>query len=137
MRYYLAVFFFNGMMGVISKIHQSNTEQCTDSRSFLVMTYAGVFIVALVWYFMRNSELTLLTPKESAYSLGYALCNGLAEMFCLIALTKLQASVQYPIITGGVILFSTIFSFVVEKHRGFKSICSAAIAIFASIIIIL
>lgn len=27
------------MMGVISKIHQSNVELCTDSRSFLAITY--------------------------------------------------------------------------------------------------
>ena len=96
MRYYLAVFFFNGMMAVLSKIHQSNTAHCTDSRSFLAMTYIGVFIIVLVWYFVRNRKMTLLTPKESAYSLGYAVCSGLAEMFCLIALTKLPASVQYP-----------------------------------------
>lgn len=86
MRYYLAVFFFNGMMAVISKIHQSNVAHCTDSRSFLAITYACVFVIALVWYFVRNRKMTLLTPKESAFSLGYALCNGIAEMFCLIAL---------------------------------------------------
>lgn len=137
MRYYLAVFFFNGMMAVISKIHQSNVAHCTDSRSFLAITYVCVFIIALVWYFVRNRKMTLLTPKESAFSLGYALCNGIAEMFCLIALTKLPASVQYPMITGGVILFSTIVSIVVEKQRSVKSICSALIALVASFIIIL
>ena len=137
MRYYLAVFFFNGMMGVISKIHQSNVAHCTDSRSFLAITYAYVFIIALVWYFVRNRKVKLLSAKESAFSLGYALSNGIAEMLCLIALTKLPASVQYPMITGGVILFSTIVSAVTEKQRSAKSICSATIALLATIVIVL
>lgn len=134
--YYLAVFICNGMMAVISKIHQSNAAQCTDSRSFVAMTYAFVFCIALVWYGVRNRKMVLLMPKEFALSSGYAVCNGLAEMFCLIALTKLPASVQYPMITGGVILFSTVVSAVMEKHRSLKSICSAVIALIASIVII-
>ena len=81
--------------------------------------------------------MTVMTPKEIVFSSCYAVCNGIAELFCLIALTKLPASIQYPIITGGVILFSTIVSAVVEKQRSVKSICSAIIALFATIIIIL
>ena len=137
MAYYLAVFTFNGMMTVLSKIHQSNTAQSTDSRSFITMTYGFVCCIALVWYFKRNRKIMLMKPKEIVYSSCYAVCNGLAEMFCLIALTKLPASVQYPMITGGVILFSTIVSAVVEKQRSVKSICSATIALLATIIIIL
>lgn len=136
-KYYPAVFVFNGMMGVISKIHQSNAAQCTDSRSFVAMAYIWMFVITLIWYYAKNRKIALITPKEFGLSAGYAVCNGLAEMFCLIALTKLPASVQYPMITGGVILFSTVVSAVAEKQRSGRGICSAIIALVASIIIIL
>lgn len=134
---YLAVFIFNGMMGVLLKIHQSNEAQCTDSRSFLAIAYGFMLCIALAWYLKRNRKRIMMKPKEIVYSSCYAVCNGVAEMFCLIALTKLPASVQFPIITGGVILFSTIVSAVTEKQRSVKSICSAAIALLATVIIIL
>ena len=125
------------MMTVLSKIHQSNTAQRTDSRSFIALTYGFVFGIALVWYFKRNRKMTFMTPKEIVFSSCYAVCNGIAEMFCLIAFTKLPASVQYPIIIGGVILFSTIVSAVAEMQRSVKSICSAVIALLATVIIIM
>jgi len=137
MGYYLAVFFFNGMMGVFSTIHQSNVEQCTDSRSFVAITYGVVFFLSLTWYIGRNKKLARITVKEFGFASGYAICGGIAEMFLLIALTVLPASVQYPIVTGGVILFSTIVSAIVEKQASRKSICSAVIALIATVIIIL
>lgn len=136
-QYYIAVFFFNGMMGVINKIHQSNSAHCTDSNSFLAMAYICVCVISLIWYLTRNKSITWIKPKEFTLTLGYGICNGIAELLCLIALTRLAASVQYPMITGGTILFSAIVSAVVEKQRSIKSICSALIALIASIIIIL
>lgn len=136
-RYYLAVFVFNGLMGVINKIHQSNTEVCTDSRSFVAMAYIGIFGISLVWYIIRNRRIAVITPKELTLTSCYALCNGIAELFCLIALTKLPASVQYPIITGGVIFFSTLVSILVEKQRSMRSICSTVIALLSTVVIAL
>ena len=135
--YYLAVFVFNGMMGVISKIHQSYAEMAVDSRSYVAITYTVVFVISLLWYIKRNGKITMITKKEFMYTTCFAVCNGVAELCCLIALTKLPASVQYPIVTGGTILFSAVVSAVIEKQRSVKSICSAVIALIASIIIIL
>lgn len=134
---YLAVFVFNGLMGVISKIHQSNTQMCTDSRSFMAITYSFIFVLSLGWYLLRNKRIKVLSGKELVYSGSYALCSGIAELCCLIALTVLPASVQYPIVTGGTILFSTIVSMITSKKISIKEMLSALIALIATCAIIL
>ncbi|MBE6541948.1 MAG: hypothetical protein E7672_05830 [Ruminococcaceae bacterium] len=135
--YYIAVFVFNGMMGVISTVHQSYPEYSTDSRSFIAVAYAGVFVISTVWYLARNKKLTFLKPVELTYTSLYAVFGGIAELFLLISLTKLPASVQYPVVTGGTILFSTVVSFIMEKKVSKRSALSALLALAATIVIIL
>ena len=130
-------FLFQWNDGVVSKIHQSNTAQCTVSNSFLAMAYFFVCVISLIWYLARNKSFSFIKLKEFIMTLCYGISNGLAELLCLIALTSLPASVQYPMITGGTILFSAIVSAVTEKQRSIKIICSALVALVASIIIIL
>ena len=52
----------------------------------------------------------------------------------LIALLKLPASVQYPVVTGGVIVFSTIID-VIRKTKLKKREIIAAIIAFASTVV--
>ena len=133
----MAVFVFNGMMGVISKIHQSNPGKCTDSNSFMVMVFGFLLIISLVWYVIRNKKVDSLNPMEYLFTSGYAVCNGLGELFCLLALTTLPASVQFPMITGGVIFFSAVVSGLTEKKQSRKGILSVLAALAATIIIVL
>ena len=132
---YLAVFVFNGLSGVISSFHQSHTQICTDSISFIAMAYAGVMGISLVWYIIRNKKVVRLNRKEFKNTLCYAVCNGTAVLFALTALTVLPTSVQYPIITGGVIFFSTIVCIITEKRIIAREICSAIVALIAASVI--
>ena len=122
---------------MISTVHQSYPTQSTDSRSFIAIAYAGVFVISTVWYLLRNKKITILKPGEIAYTSLYAVFGGIAELFLLLALTKLPASVQYPVVTGGTILFSTNVCFIMEKKLSRRGALSAIIALAASVIIIL
>lgn len=133
--YYIAIFILNGLMGVISKIHQSSRSIHTDSKSFMMIVYLWVFIICLLWYLTKNIKITVLKRKEFALTFGYAMCNCIAELFCLIALTELPASVQYPMISGGVILFSVIVSAIMGTKIKVLNVWSAVIALMATIII--
>lgn len=134
--YYIAVFFLNGLVGVLSTIHQSN-ENAVDSSSFMGLTQACVFFIALIIFFVSRQKKPTINVKTICFSSGYALFSGTANLLALIALTKLPASVQYPIITGGTMVFSLFISLLRKEKITIKNILSTIIAFVASIIIAL
>ena len=135
LKYYIAVFIFNGMVGVLSKMHQSNTELAVDSRSFMATVNATVFLICLIFQLVKNKKIALVSLKELGSLSGCAVCNGVGNLFCLIALTTLPASVQFPITTGGVMVFSTLISLIKREKPSVRTLVSTAIAFAATVLI--
>lgn len=135
LKYYLAVFFLNGLVGVLSKVHQSNTDLCVDSGSFMATVNLWVFAVCIIYHLVKNRKVPLLPVKEIGNLGCYAACSGIANLLCLIALTSLDASVQYPIITGGVMVFSTVISIIRKEKPSPRTLISTAIALGSTILI--
>ncbi len=135
LKYYLAVFVLNGLVGVLSKIHQSNAELCVDSGSFMATVNLWVFAICLVYHLVKNKKISLLPLKEVGNLGCYAACSGIGNLLCLIALKSLDASVQYPIITGGVMVFSTVISIIRKEKPSVRTLISAAIAFISTVLI--
>ncbi len=135
--YYIAVFFFNGMAAVLSKVHQSFPEMCTDSQSFVAIYNLWTAVLCLGMYLILFRKLPRVRGNELGYAAGYALCCGVPNLMLLIALTKLPASVQYPVVTGGVMFFSTALSLILREKPGRRAILAALVAFGATVIIIL
>lgn len=133
--YYFAVFVMNGMSGVLSAFHQTHENWAVDSNSFLAISRVATVVICLVIQMVCVKKLPLISRKAAFYSVGFAILCGLGNLFCLIGLTKLPASVQYPIITGGVIVFSTIVSIVRKEKPSLKQLIAAGLAFVATIII--
>jgi len=134
---YIAVFFFNGMAAVLSKVHQSFPDLCTDSESFVAIYNLWTVLLCLGLYLLKFRAFPQVKGRECAYAAGYALCCGVPNLMLLIALTKLPASVQYPVVTGGVMFFSTAISLALKEKPGRRAIAAAIVAILATVIIIL
>ena len=133
--YYLAVFVMNGMSGVLSSFHQSHSEVAVDSTSFMALTRIVTVAVCLVLQLAAVHKLTRISRKSLIYSAGFAVFCGMGNLFTLIVLTKLPASVQYPILTGGVIVFSTAISAIRKEKLAAKQVVAAALALIATMII--
>ena len=56
--------------------------------------------------------------------------NRLANFLLLIALVHVEASVQYPLITGGVMIVSTIISYFGKSKPTKRELASVALAFF-------
>ena len=134
LKYYLAVFVLNGAVGVLSKFHMSNTELAVDSRSFMATVNICVFLMCLAYHLIKNRRFPVVPLKEIANLSAYAFCSGIGNMLCLIALTVLPASVQYPITTGGVMAFSTLISIIRKEKPSAKTIIAAVIAFVSTIL---
>ena len=136
-KYYLSVFVLNGMTGVISTIHQSAGDLSVDSGSFSVWIRIVPLVICLGIQLVSEKKIARIPSKIVPYTVGYAAFCGIGNLFLLIALEYLPASVQYPVVTGGTMIFSTIISAVRKEKITKRTIVSAALALLATIFIIL
>lgn len=132
-KYYMLVFFLNGMVGVISKFHQSYPALCVDSGSFMILTRITGILFCLVLLLCLKKRNFTVNKKALIYTGLYAILNSVGNLLLLIALLYLPASVQYPIVTGGVIVCSTVIVIIRREKITKRELLAAAIAFVATI----
>lgn len=135
-RFYAAIFILNGLVGVLSKIHLSVAALAVDSYSFMATIQLALLAMCLLYCLMTRQGIPKPSGKLYLCLSGYAVCNGIGNLFCQIALTSLPASVQYPIITGGVMVFSTLISLARREPISGKTYLAAALACLSTILIL-
>lgn len=135
--YYFAVFVLNGLTGVISAFHQSFSAcHVSDSLSFLVLARISGALMCIPYLSRHFTGIkNTLTRHAFGYSLCYAACCGVGNLLVLTALKYLPASVQYPIITGGVMLTSLAISLIRRERVSPRSII-ASVSAFASTLLL-
>ena len=132
--YYMAVFMLNGSVGVISKIHQSSEIAHTDSTGFMFLSSMASIVISAVWLLAKYKKIPIVKGKALAFAGGYGIFNGFGNWFLLISLVNLPASVQYPLVTGGVMVFSTIISALRKEKLTKTDYIAAAISFGASVL---
>lgn len=132
--YYMAVFVLNGAAGVISKIHQSSALPHSDSSGFMMLTSLVTVAVCAVWLLIKYKHIPIIKGKELLFASGYGVFNGIGNLFLLISLVHLPASVQYPLVTGGVMLFSTLISAIRKEKISVKEYIAAVVSFAASVL---
>lgn len=130
--YYIGIFILNGMAGVLSKIFQAADFEKTSNAGYSVLSAAAGAIISLIILLFIGGEKIRLTFKSTAYIFGYGILNKLGNYLLLIALGFLPASAQYPMVTGGVMIFSTIICFFTDKKPAINEIISVLLS-FAGI----
>ena len=132
-KYYIAVFILNGMVGIISKFHQSCLELCVDSGSFMMLTKIFTVIFCFILLLLQKERKFFVSKKSALYTVVYSVVNSVGNLLLLIALLHVPASVQYPIVTGGTIVVSTIISLIKGDKILRKEIYAVVIAFAATL----
>ncbi len=126
----LSVFILNGFVSIISKCHQINTAFTPVSSTAFVM-YSGIckFIISSValLFCKTQSKLSFSSKNTLFIMTGSALIGGISYMLQLIGAKELPATVLYPIVTGGSIIFSALsgIAFFKEKLNSYQLISIA------------
>ena len=139
----LVIFFINGMTGVIAKVHQIGQNAVSDV-SFTVLSCAiTVILSALVL-----GGMFLVKPRKAKWEAVKACCHwkplitmallGMAaytgNFLQLKAASKVPASVQFPLVSGRVIVLSALLSAFIFKEKLTKkewiSVAGAFLATF-------
>lgn len=137
----LLIFFINGLTGVVTKAH-AMSEGAVDETSFVAIYCAmtamlgGVFLVGAllknkgeVWAQMKSTWKK--KPLVSMVLLGTAAYTG--NFLQLLAADKVPASVQFPLVSGGVIVLSAVVSILFKEKltkREWISVAGAFAATF-------
>ena len=157
----IGLFFLNGMSSTLSKIHQIDAR-AVPSLDFTATLFGVQAVLGLVVWLAtfiplkpRNAvpEPADEEPAEPApekYSrkkkllftllcaFAFAAVNGTATFLQLVSAKHVSATAQFPIITGGTLVFSAILGWLSYKEKLSKlKIAQVAVAFGASILFIL
>lgn len=139
----LLVFFLNGLTGVIAKAHQIS-EGAIDEVSFTVISCGlnSVFSLILLLIVSFKNTKEKITEAKSTLNLkpiiimvliGIAAYTG--NFLHLKAANNVPASVQFPLVSGGVILISALASALIFKEKNsFKEWISVIGAFLSTIL---
>ena len=134
--YYVGCFVLNGLTATVATMHQAGSA-AVDGQSFLAMTNVFQILFCLVFLAIKNTDMLKLRLKDLKFTAGGAACNGVANLLLLIALKHVDASVQYPLVTGGVVVFSAMTTLITERKLSRNNIIAVIFAVLAAVFVIL
>lgn len=136
--YYIGIFVLNGMSGVILKIFAAAEFEKTSAAGYSVLCALCATIISgiILLVFYREKA---PSEKTSLATVGASLLNGaanrVANFLLIIALTHVDASVQYPLVTGGVMILSTIVCFFGKNKPSKKEMLSVLVAFIGTLLL--
>lgn len=130
--YYLGIFTFNGLSGVLSKIFtESNYEKTSPVGYSILLAIISILVAGIALLLLQKKKETTQN-KLSLICASLCTLNGIldktANYILVFALLYVDASVQYPMVTGGVMIVSTICSYFIGVKPTKKEILSVLIA---------
>ncbi len=138
--YYVGIFVLNGMAGVLSKIFAAAPFEKASAAGFSALSALCSVVIAGVYLLLFGRRLSL--PKLDALSIGISAAGGMtnriANFVLVLALAHVDASVQYPMVTGGVMIVSTLiccFGKVKPSKKEFLSVAVAFVGLLALFLI--
>ena len=116
-----AVFVLNGGCSIVSKFHQIDPlSNAVDSKEFVMLTglWRAIFSTIMLLSTPRSKEKTTgFSKKTILIIVASAGFSGLSYLLQLIGAVDLPATVLYPLITGGSMIFTAIAGRVIFKVK--------------------
>ncbi|MBQ6898978.1 MAG: hypothetical protein IJN70_08345 [Clostridia bacterium] len=134
--YYMGVFVLNGMSGVLSTIFQNAPYEKTSAAGYSMLIALTALVICLLFLPFVKGSGERLTKKAVVSMGGYGVLCRVGNYLLLIALAHLPASAQYPFVTGGVMIISTIISMFTKNKPSKREITGVAIS-FAALVILM
>lgn len=129
--YYIGIFVLNGMSGVLSKLFTSAPFEKTSAAGYSILSAVCSVVIAgllLATIFRSQKAESKSTAASVAVSAANGITNRIANYLLVLALAHVDASVQYPMVTGGVMIVSTLVCFFGKNKPSKKEVLSVIIA---------
>ena len=130
--YYVGIFVLNGMSGVLSKFFTELPFEKTSAAAYSMYGAAWTVVISGVLWIVLLKQGKYKMPKYTLAAGAIAAAKGsvnrVANFILVLALAHVDASVQYPMVTGGVMIMSTLICFFGDKKPSKREIISVALA---------
>ena len=129
--YYGGIFVLNGMSGVLSKIFVAAPFEKTGAESYSI--WAGILSVAVALLLLPialRREHPKLTLGAALYSVGGGVINRIGNLILVVTLLTVPASVQYPLVTAGVIVVCTVISLFMGQKPKKGEVLAVGLSVF-------
>lgn len=131
--YYAGVFVLNGMSGVLTTVYKRLDGQNVSSMGYsLLCSLCAVSLAAVLLPMFKKDLSGINKPLRAAGIIilsGFS--NRMANLILTVALAVLPASAQYPMVTGGVIIVSTVIAAFSNKKPSKREILSVILSFTA------
>jgi len=135
--YYAGVFVLNGMSGVLSKLFNELPYPKTSAAGYTLWICICTVVLSGAAWLVSSRKKTPHEPKLTLSTVTVGAANGImnkmANFLLVIALMHVDASVQYPAVTGGVMIVSTLICFFGERKPSKKEIISVIFAFMGTL----
>lgn len=113
-----AVFLINGFTSVVSKMHQIQTEAVSPISFIVLFNLFSVLLCTLTMVLNKGTKNTVkLSQEVILLSVGSAIAVGLFNLLQLISAKHVLATVQYPVVTGGTVVFTAVAARAFYKEK--------------------
>lgn len=134
----MAVFVLNGLVSIVSKMHQIEVNyQCVSTIDFVILGGIFKFLIAGFLFLNRknkNGQKSNNISKSLSVIILSAVAGGISYFLQLYGAKSLPATVLYPFITGGSIVFSALIGAVLFKEKLCKRLVVSIALCFAGTI---
>lgn len=138
--YYVGIFVLNGMSGVITKLYNTAPYDKISSAGYSILqaSWSVIISLALILIFFRNKNEEKSISKKSIgiAALGGSI-NRVANFILVFSLNFVENSVQYPMVTGGVIIVSTLICYLGKNKPKKKELLAVMLAFVGLMIMFL
>ena len=136
--YYAGIFILNGMSGVLTQIFTDAPFEKTSAAGFSMLSALVTVVISFIaCLFLKrpSKEETRISTISIAAASG--VINKIANYLLVLSLMHLHASVQYPMVTGGTMIVSTVIAALGKKKPSKREIISVIIAFVAILLLVI
>ena len=135
--YYAGIFILNGMSGVLSKLFNELPFDKTSPASYsLWIAICSLFVSGILWLILnrkRNPDEPKFSIKACVIGCASGGINRIANFLLVLALVHVDASAQYPLVTGGVMIVCTLISLFSNNKPSKKELLAISVAFLGTL----
>ena len=135
--YYFGIFILNGLSGIISNIFSESTLPKTSAGDFSIcITLINILISGIILLTLtRKNNNEKIDIKAGIICGASGILDKVANFLLVFALLHVEASIQYPMVTGGVIIVSTLVCCLTERKPTKREILAVLLAFIGLVIL--
>lgn len=129
--FYVGIFVLNGMSGVLSKLFTAAPYPKASAAAYSVwIALITVVLSGIAWLALRKKQSSPFpfTWRAGCICASRGAISQVANFLLVLALAHVDASVQYPMVTGGVIIVSTLIALFGKRKPSKGELCSVVLA---------